>query len=574
MITLSEINESKLTEQVNLMSAIYQPICGYHEYDDKDFSLCQTCEERLPYINELSTEKNYYTDEVITLSETNESKLTELVNSLSVVYQPIYGHHEYDDKALRPCQACEERLSYIKKIYDALSAKLNRPLHVLDLGCNNAYVTLSIAEWGCEVTGVEYLNEFFKVGVFLANEHPEFKVKIVQARIEDFIPAIKNDEYDLVLGLSVFHWISKEKGFPTVQNLFKDLAEKIPVGLFEMAKASGESPDFNLPKNYRDHFKDYFFIRLLNNPKQEPPRFRPLCFVSNKYAHFDDFGILTIDKIIPTSSKRKRNFVSGDKFIKMCDVATPDYEEGVKNEIQFLQDLGGQNGLPKLRSILKETDETGTRMFTIREYLKGDSLGSIVYKLDGWNIVEQLLRWMIFFEKHGYYQRDLHLFNFIYTEDRKIIPIDYDLMIHEPISHRWPINIRLTFFWIMNSILCKEGNGEIFFKIEGKPKIYSTGQLLTSFSQHVSEDKYRRILALHDDETFFEKLYDILFKPAPIPQSHTIAEIEILEKEHFLHDLCRAAAEHKNLIDSLNQKVSEQQKRIEQLEKIIKEKLK
>ncbi len=213
-------------------------------------------------------------------------------------------------------------------------------------------------------------------------------------------------------------------------------------------------------------------------------------------------------------------------------------------------------------------------MFIIRECLKGDVLGSVISKVDSWNVVEQLLRWMIFFEKHGYYQRDLHLYNFIYTEDEKVIPIDYELMIHEPISHRWPINYRLTFFWLINSVFSKKPSGEIFINIERELKIYSTGQLLTPFRQHVSEDKYRRILALHDDETFFEKLYDILFKPALLPQHYTIAEIEILEKERFMHDLCRATAEHKKLIDSLTRRVSEQQKRIEQLEKIISEKFK
>ncbi len=271
MMTLSEVNESNLDELVNVMSVIHQPICGHHEWNDKALLSCFAYEERLPYINELSTEKNYYTDEVITFSETNESKLAELVNALSVIYQPIYRHHEYDDKALRSRHSCEGRLPYIKKIYDGLNAKLNRPFRVLDLGCNNAYMTLSIAEWGCEITGVDNSKPCLNLGEFLANEHPKFKIKFIHARLEDFIPAIKNDEYDLVLGLSVFHWISKEKGFPTVQKLFKDLAEKIPVGLFEMAKASGESPDFNIQKNYRDHFKDYSFIRVLNNPKKNRP---------------------------------------------------------------------------------------------------------------------------------------------------------------------------------------------------------------------------------------------------------------------------------------------------------------
>lgn len=78
------------------------------------------------------------------MSEINP-KLNELVNSLSVLYQPVYGHHEWDNKAQR---SCEDRLPDIKKIYDGLSENLHRPLRVLDLGCNMAYLSLTICSWG------------------------------------------------------------------------------------------------------------------------------------------------------------------------------------------------------------------------------------------------------------------------------------------------------------------------------------------------------------------------------------------------------------------------------------------
>ena len=70
------------------------------------------------------------------MSESN-LKLNKLVNASRVIYQPIYGHHEWDDKAQR---SCEDRLTDIKKIYDDLSAKLQRPLRVLDLGCCTGYI--------------------------------------------------------------------------------------------------------------------------------------------------------------------------------------------------------------------------------------------------------------------------------------------------------------------------------------------------------------------------------------------------------------------------------------------------
>lgn len=75
----------------------------------------------------------------------DNTKLAELVNDLPEFYQPIYGHDEWDDKPLRNCR---DRLPVIKKIYDDLSAKLQRPLRVLDLGCAQGFFSLNIASWG------------------------------------------------------------------------------------------------------------------------------------------------------------------------------------------------------------------------------------------------------------------------------------------------------------------------------------------------------------------------------------------------------------------------------------------
>lgn len=507
------------------------------------------------------------------MSEINP-KLSELVNALPVLYQPVYGHHEWDNKAQR---SCEDRLPDIKKIYDSLSEKLHRPLRVLDLGCNMAYLSLTICSWGGGVlTAVDSSKKFLEFGEFLSGEHPDFKIKFVNEKIEKFIPTIKDDEYDLVLGLSLFHWVTKQIGFKATQELMNILAEKIPVGLFELAPAS-EFPEIKLPKNYREYLKGYFFIRVLNRTTWSDKRkcARPLCFASNNYVHFDDLGVLKIDEV---PRKDRKHCICGDKFIKVLTSPNQEIPEMAQNEIKFLQELGGSNGLPKLHTTLQETDETGTRIFMIRDNIKGRTLLSKgTENIDSWNAIEQILRWIISLEKRGYYQKDLLCSNFICNEDGKIIPIDYGLMIHDPISHRWPFNLHLTFFGFMNVILAKKARREIRLNIEGNTRYYCQTTLLTEFSQYVSDDKYHRILALNDDEKFFENLYEILFSTpnsaTKVHPFHTIAEVETLEKEQYLHDLCITAMQHEKLIHSLTQTVSQQKKEIEKLKSVIRKKL-
>ena len=157
---------------------------------------------------------------------------------------------------------------------------------------------------------------------------------------------------------------------------------------------------------------------------------------------------LKIDEI---PRKDRKHFISGNKFIKITDSK----DAMLQNEIKFLWEFGGQNGLPELHTILQENDEESTRTFIIRDNIKGLTLYEAISKnpLDIWNFIEQLLSWMIFLEKHGYYQSDLTTTNFICDESGKIIPVDYGLMIHEPISHRWPFNIRLNFIALLTLFL-------------------------------------------------------------------------------------------------------------------------
>ena len=84
--------------------------------------------------------------------------------------------------------------------------------------------------------------------------------------------------------------------------------------------------------------------------------------------HFDDFGILKIDNI---PRKDRKHCICGDKFIKVVITSKQEIPQMAQNEIQFLKELGGENNLPKLHAIVQETDETGTRMFIIRDNVKG-----------------------------------------------------------------------------------------------------------------------------------------------------------------------------------------------------------
>ena len=497
-------------------------------------------------------------------------ELNAAARNLPELYQPIFGH---EVSGAKPTRNCFDRLPYIKKIFDALTKELNRPLRVLDLGCNLGFFSFHAAEWGGVVTGIDLDERNIRVCKILAIEHPNYKIKFITAKVEEFIPTVKADEYDLVFCFNVLHWITPKFGFPFVQNLLKNLAEKIPTGLFELTTKS-EFPNNNLPVNYRDFLQGYSFIRALAYPVWNDTKKvkRPFLFASRDYVHFEDLGLMKIDKISYSTFKPQwiTYYHCGDKFVKCNCAFNKEQFDKAQREIQFLKAFGGQNGLPKLYTVLEENDEAGIRFFVAREKLEGIALSEKIESnedFDRWDVIKQILQWMIFLEKHGYYQSDLHTGNFIYSAAGKVRLIDYEWVSKNPKTFYWPYNIKMLFFEFMNSIL------EPSFDKVRRLDYHTSGKMLSEFRKHISEYQYRQILELKDSADFFERLYEILF-PSEKKELHTMAELEILEIEKYLDELGINVQAHTDKLNQLTAFVIMQQRRIEQLEKIIREKLK
>ncbi|MBQ7705214.1 MAG: methyltransferase domain-containing protein [Selenomonadaceae bacterium] len=503
-------------------------------------------------------------------------ELKAAVLELPELYQPLFGH---DVTGIKPQRICTDRLADIKKVYDAMSQKLNRPLRVLDLGCNLGFFSLYAAKWGGVVTGVDIGSNNLRVCKLLASEHPNFKIEFIEAKLEEFIPKIKPEEYDFVLCFNVLHWITLPYGLEFTKKLVKELSTKIGTGIFELATKS-EFPNNNLPNNYRDLMQGYSFIRSLSYYVRDTKKNirRPFLFVSNEYVYLNTVGLLKIDEITYPPGGEGGSITyyhCGDKFIKCRHILNQLENEKSLREINFLKEFSGKNHLPKFYEATKEYDESGLRFFIAREKLKGISLFKKIENhenFDRWSVIKQALQYVIFLEKHGYYQSDFHLGNFLLTDDGQLYLIDYEYMVKESSSSFWPYNFKMNFFNFMNEVFATSVT-EIFHGNKNRFQNHTSGKMLTAFHKYVSDEQYEKILQLKDNENFFEELYEILFTaPKNIP--NTIAEIEILEIEKYLDELGIKVQENTKKLDILLRMLISQQQRIEQLEKIIKEKLK
>lgn len=389
----------------------------------------------------------------------------------------------------------------------------------------------------------------------------------------------------MVLGLSVLHNISKQIGVQPVQALMADLSQKVVAGIFEFALERVHSS--YIPADYRDFLPGFAFIRglIASDHRSGSGIKRPLCFASNKYAWFEDFGALEIDKVSYNVHPylRKQDLVHfrcGDKFVKFFYVKSQGQLLKAQQEIQFLKEFGGQKGLPKLLATHVEQNQNGLGIFIVRELLNGVTLSEKISsgeKIDRWDVVKQALEWMVFLEERGCYHGDIQTSNFIYTADGKLYPIDYEEIRREPIVLIWPYKVNLLFLIFMNAVL--------------EPRVEPAGfhrklRLLTALKKHLSPHQYEQISGVTDSEKFFARLHEILFRAEEHDDSkaaYDLRELEFLSAEKFLDDVSRRLKENQTALEQMNANMSKladyannlngvitaQQDRIARLEKII-----
>ncbi len=395
-----------------------------------------------------------------------DNLLFKSVKALPEMYQPIFGHPEFSGIVSR---GCKDRILHIAGIYELLRERLGRQLNVLDLGCAQGYLTFSLAKIGAIVHGIDYLEENIAVCQTLREEHLEYKVTFEHGRIENILPKISADQYDLVLGLSVFHHLVYEIGANSVQKMLSELAGKIFVGIFELALNT--EPLYwasSQPKNIRSLLKGFAFVNKLAEHGTHLSKInRPLYFASNHYW-FLGGSIGRFDKWQTESHifahgvhHGTRHYFFGDRvYIKMFDLDQPKRtEENLQeynNTINFLSNPPPGFNAPRL---LQHGRNEHTS-WLIRELLPGELLvdricSGKVYDIK--RILKDILAQLVALESVGLYHNDLRVWNILISPSGKASLIDYGSITNEKKDCVWSSGgIFLAFFIFVYEITNRE----------------------------------------------------------------------------------------------------------------------
>ncbi|MBD8481805.1 methyltransferase domain-containing protein [Pseudomonas coleopterorum] len=389
------------------------------------------------------------------------SDLNRLIGELPEIYQPIFGNPAYD---LECSRSCEDRLREITKIHEALVARLERPLRILDLGCAQGYFSMSLGALGASVHGVDYLEQNIAVCSAIAKSYPEIDVTFESGRIENILENLAGQNFDIVLGLSVFHHLIHEHGEGRVVAMFDEILDC--AGLFVCEFALATEPLYwgaSQPQKPRTLLDKAAFVH-------EIARFgthladikRPLYVASNKYWCVGELlgsieSSTTESHPLAGGAHRgaRRYIFSPDHVVKIFEHDAEYGERGtleILHEAKFLQTPPPGFTAPSLYEVGVNEGEA----WLVMERLPGQLLVEKILheqSYDAVSVVHQILQQLAVLERSGYYHDDLRAWNVLLSEKGVAQLIDLGSISRTPLDIVWPHNIFLAAFIFIKEVV-------------------------------------------------------------------------------------------------------------------------
>lgn len=385
----------------------------------------------------------------------------ELVQSLPEQYQPIFGYPEFDGGAAR---ACDERLHRISGAIALLASNQQSPLRVLDLGCAQGFFSLNLAAMGCIVLGVDGHAANIALCSALQAKNPALNVSFKQEDIRSTVAGILTNEFDLVLGLSVFHHICHDEGVESVRNLMQTLKDRIGTGLFEFAShlepaywATSQPDD---PYHFISSFP--FSTTISTHETHLSPIRRPLFFCSARWWLLgDDLSPISSWSNNPHPLARevyggtRRYYFSNNKIAKMFRFvgSMSDHNRNeLSRECSILSTPPA--GLFQLPALINYSIGE-TEGWVIRQKLEGILLSELMTgaaDYDPDSVISQVLDQLENLESAGRFHNDVRPWNVLMTQNGARL-IDFGAIVNTRSDCDWPHDVFLNFLLFSHDVI-------------------------------------------------------------------------------------------------------------------------
>jgi len=460
------------------------------------------------------------------MSETKS--LDELVNALPERYQPVFGHPELSGHSSRKT---DDRLAIVLQTHELLRTHLGRSVRVLDLGCAQGYMSLTLAEAGAVVTGVDFLPANIELCKRLAEENGSLDAKFIHASVQDFIRSLEEDRYDLVLAFSVLHHVAFAEGHDAVKRIIEVIRTKSRAVLLELALR--DEPLYwapALPDDPVESLEGAGFVKKMGvSSTHLSDVVRPIFFLSDSlwllggYLGEYDRVLKGGHKLAPKALKDTRTYyLSKDLIAKKFSLASALADVNTKeiaNEAKFLSDRPAGIVAPAL--IASGVDDDCA--WLVREKMRGQLLSDLIdegAKVDYYLVIRDILGQCIALESRGLYHQDIRVWNILLCEDGVYRLIDFGSISPDKRDCVWPENIYIAFLVFIKELISGE--------VSAPEPIRDVAVTPFGFPGHLSRwvsDLSQVALDSWSFERMLQELETCFLDPGTVPASlHTVSD--------------------------------------------------
>lgn len=365
-------------------------------------------------------------------------------------YQPIYGIAGLIEN---PARRSDDRC---RAIYDALGDVSG--MNILDIGSSLGYNSFYLADRGAHVEGWDYNLDNAEISrqvSAITGIRANFLNKELN---KETVSTIPDDYFDVVLVLSVFHHTIALQGLEQTKFLVKELLNKSPVMIVELAK-KGEDKNLYWDKSQPDNALEIFsgldvdikevgkFGNHLSSNKRSLyviERKKIVAVNGKKYNYLKKTQKAYKKSPMGDIEKLKRRYYYTKNYI-IKEYGTATDEEKLMNNIELFNEVSGMIALHKLR-VWKKIDfelptlvdvEFGNKTTKLvlekrpgrllSEYIDESGQQNEDEKINTSSIViKNVLKQLAGLEKFGVFHGDVRPWNIIVGENNKdALLIDY-----------------------------------------------------------------------------------------------------------------------------------------------------
>jgi O-antigen chain-terminating methyltransferase len=299
----------------------------------------------------------------------------------------------------------------------------------------------------------------------LAGEHPELDVEFRVADLQEAVLQMRAGEFDLVLGLSVFHHLCHELGQQAARDIVSSISGKAACAVFELALA--DEPVYwssSLPKDPYWLLGGFAFVHAIARfPTHLSTVSRPLVFASARYwllgddfRAFDDWASASHEMADGSLGQTRRYYFAHGCLAKVYRFIEPSAAHN-RSELHNEETFLGRRptALPDApRLVASGADEH--EGWLVREMLPGELLSRRLAAdppVDARTIVLETLDQLAALEAAGLYHSDVRVWNILLGPDGRSHLIDYGAISAQPRDCAWPFNIHLSFFLFVRDLV-------------------------------------------------------------------------------------------------------------------------